>query len=255
MEHVLAQEAVTAPAGMYLGSAEVINNTPYITLANFYGGKGDLSPGWYLLGRLWASHRIPLAGPFNSRNEAYYAYEMSRRVTVEGADSFAFVAQSALLFQPIVFVKPSVMQIASRARIDSFVKLEGGEGLVVGENVHIASFAHVGIGGGLTILEEGSAVASHACIISGSNQPEAISCSPLTPPDQHSIVRKTTTIKKNACVFVGAIVSPGVTIGEGARILPGAVVTCDVGPFETWGGVPAKFIRRDMSKFRLAEGR
>ena len=238
MNHLDVRSAITAPADMYLGSVEHV--TDHIRVANFYGSKGDLAPGWYLLGRLWDTHQIPLAGPFPSRDAAYFAY-VNRRSSI-GAD-FAFVAESAQVFDPVVFVKPSMVQIADRARIDSFVKIEGGEGVVIGANVHIASFAHIGIGGGLTILEEGSAVASHACIVSGSNQPSAVSCSPLTPKDQHSIVRKTTVVKRNACVFTGAIVSPGVTIGEGARVLPGAVVTRDVPAFETWGGIPARKVQ------------
>jgi len=43
-------------------------------------------------------------------------------------------------------------------------------------------------------------------------------------------------------VSVRAIILPGVTIGEGAVIAAGAVVTKDVEPFAIMGGVPAKKI-------------
>lgn len=45
-------------------------------------------------------------------------------------------------------------------------------------------------------------------------------------------------------VFIGprAIILPGVTIGKGAIVAAGAVVTRDVGEFEIVGGVPAKVI-------------
>lgn len=45
-------------------------------------------------------------------------------------------------------------------------------------------------------------------------------------------------------VFVGprSIILPNVTIGNGAVIAAGAVVTKDVPAFEVWGGVPAKKI-------------
>jgi maltose O-acetyltransferase len=45
-------------------------------------------------------------------------------------------------------------------------------------------------------------------------------------------------------VFIGprAIILPGVTIGRGAVIAAGAVVTKDVPDFEIWGGIPAKKI-------------
>lgn len=44
-------------------------------------------------------------------------------------------------------------------------------------------------------------------------------------------------------VFSSAMIMPGVTIGEGAVILPGSVVTKDVENFSIVGGVPAKHIR------------
>lgn len=45
-------------------------------------------------------------------------------------------------------------------------------------------------------------------------------------------------------VFVGprSIIMPGVTIGDGAVIAAGAIVTKNVPGFEVWGGVPAKKI-------------
>ena len=50
-------------------------------------------------------------------------------------------------------------------------------------------------------------------------------------------------------VFIGArcIILKGVTIGDGAVIGAGSVVTCDVPPFVVYGGNPAKKIK-DLSK-------
>lgn len=45
--------------------------------------------------------------------------------------------------------------------------------------------------------------------------------------------------------FLGArsYIMPGVTIGEGAVVAPGSIVTRDIGPFEIWAGAPsAQFI-------------
>ena len=48
------------------------------------------------------------------------------------------------------------------------------------------------------------------------------------------------TIGENVWIGGGATVCPGVTIGDDAIVAAGAVVTRDVAPGETVGGVPAK---------------
>lgn len=47
-------------------------------------------------------------------------------------------------------------------------------------------------------------------------------------------------------VWIGAkcCIKSGITIGDGAVIGMGSVVTKDVGPYEIWGGNPAKLIRK-----------
>ena len=47
-----------------------------------------------------------------------------------------------------------------------------------------------------------------------------------------------------AWVCAKSLVLPGVTIGEGAVVAAGAVVTKDVEPFTVVGGNPAKFIKK-----------
>ena len=44
-------------------------------------------------------------------------------------------------------------------------------------------------------------------------------------------------------IGAGALILPGVTIGEGAVVAAGAVVTRDVPPHQVVGGVPARFIK------------
>ncbi len=50
-------------------------------------------------------------------------------------------------------------------------------------------------------------------------------------------------IKRNAWIGMGAIILPGVTIGENAIIAAGAVVSKDVPDNALVGGTPAKMIK------------
>lgn len=53
-----------------------------------------------------------------------------------------------------------------------------------------------------------------------------------------------TQIGNDVWIGAKAMIRAGVTIGDGAVIGMGAVVTKDVGPYEIWGGNPARLIRR-----------
>ena len=50
-------------------------------------------------------------------------------------------------------------------------------------------------------------------------------------------------IEDYAVVFANAMIMPGVTIGKGAVVLPGSVVTKSVAPMAVVGGNPASFVR------------
>jgi len=54
---------------------------------------------------------------------------------------------------------------------------------------------------------------------------------------------KPVVVEDYAVVFANAMIMPGVTIGKGAVVLPGSVVSKSVEPMTVVGGNPAKFIR------------
>ena len=63
--------------------------------------------------------------------------------------------------------------------------------------------------------------------------------------DNRMVLRcKPVHIKSRAWIGVGAIILPGVTIGENAVVAAGAIVTKDVAPNTIVGGNPAKFIKK-----------
>ena len=51
------------------------------------------------------------------------------------------------------------------------------------------------------------------------------------------------TICKDVWIGANCVITPGITIGEGAVVAAGSVVTKDIAPNSIVGGVPARFIR------------
>lgn len=212
------------------------------------GGKGPEDPGWYV--RVLTDDSLGyVVGPYDTFEQLNYEWQQSHRVR-----AFGFVAQSALLMEQVLVLRPQSVYFDQRSRVDDFVKIEGGEAVLIGQHVHIASFCHINIGGGKTIFEEGSSAASGVRVISGSNMPDAVSCSATAPIAQQRVERKTTRICKNATLYTNVVVAPGVTVGEGARILPGAVVRCDIPAHEMWGGIPARPIKNMRTGAKIYDG-
>jgi acetyltransferase-like isoleucine patch superfamily enzyme len=63
------------------------------------------------------------------------------------------------------------------------------------------------------------------------------------PVIQTDLAIKPVRVKARADIGMGAIVLPGVTIGEDSIVGAGAVVTKDVPPYAIVAGVPARFLR------------
>ena len=63
---------------------------------------------------------------------------------------------------------------------------------------------------------------------------------------------QTVHIEKNAWVGAGALILPGVTVGENAIVGAGAVVTKDVPAYTIAGGNPCRVIRKRFSEELIA---
>lgn len=144
-----------------------------------------------------------------------------------------------MIHDPCVVLKPEMLQIAKTARVDSFCKLEGGLGITLGEFVHIGSFSHINVGGGRVVFEDHSGCSTHCCIGSGTPDWSYLYISAAEPLEHHHTIRTLTRICAYAVLFMGSMVVPGVTIGEGAIVKSGSVVYEDVPPWYIVQGNPA----------------
>ncbi|MFZ4456098.1 MAG: acyltransferase [Bacteroidales bacterium] len=105
-------------------------------------------------------------------------------------------------------------------------KLDIGSGSVVGFNVNLDSRKGLVIGKNVTIASDVMIWTLHHDY----NDP------------QFSTIGNKVSIGDYAWVCSRAIILPGVSIGEGAVVAAGAVVSRDVAPYTVVGGVPAKKI-------------
>ena len=104
--------------------------------------------------------------------------------------------------------------------------------MTIGENVFINHGLTCMSNGGI-MLEDGVMIGPEAALITANHDFN----------DIRILQFKTITIKKNAWIGARAVILPGVTVGEGAVVASGAVVTKDVPARTIVGGVPAKVIK------------
>ena len=147
------------------------------------------------------------------------------------------------IYEYCTILRPGMISLADGARIDSHVKIEGGQGVDIGENVHIASFCHINGGGGTVVIGSHSGCASGVRIVGGMPDISYLHVSAAEPAEMCHVIKKTTVIGSYVVVFSNSIICPGVTIGDGAIVGAGSVVTHDIPAFEVWAGNPARFIR------------
>lgn len=164
---------------------------------------------------------------------------------------FAQIGKGTVIHDPhlSIFLRPEQIRIGAHTRIDGLVKLEGGQGLTIGDYVHVATMVHLNAGGGRTVLHAHCGLATGVKVLSGQPDLAYAAICPQEPDGEHGVMRKTTTVMPYALLCANCVILPGVTVGEGAVVAAGAVVTKDVPPWEVWGGVPAcKIGVREVTK-------
>ncbi len=114
-----------------------------------------------------------------------------------------------------------------------------GRHISLGKNVfinHACSFLDLG---GITIEDE--VMVGPRVNITSEDHPVDVS-------SRKTLVPSEVIIRKNAWIGAGAIILPGVTVGENSVVAAGAVVRKDVPPNTVVGGVPAKILKEILTK-------
>jgi len=105
----------------------------------------------------------------------------------------------------------------------------------LGDDVVIHSFTHIFGAGGVHIGAR--TMISTGCSIASITHSEQI-------PTRGVGIELPVVIEEDCWLGTGAIILPGVRIGEGSIIGAGAVVTKDIPPMSVAVGVPARIVRK-----------
>lgn len=120
--------------------------------------------------------------------------------------------------------------------IDDFVLIVARAPMVIGNHVHIGCFASI-TGGESVTLGDFSAVSQGARILTGTDDfTDGGFGNSTVPAEYRNATRAPIAIGRFCIVGANAVVLPGVTIGEGAVVGAGSVVTRDLEPWGVYVG-------------------
>jgi len=145
---------------------------------------------------------------------------------------------------------PGRISIGDHARIDDFAVISAGEGgISIGRHVHIAVGVTL-VGAAEILIEDFAGVSARSNIYSANDDYSGETMTGPTVPDHlRNVDCRPVRIGRHVVVGAGCVVTPGVTIGEGAAVGSLSLVNKDIPPFEIHGGVPARKLatrRKDM---------
>jgi len=145
---------------------------------------------------------------------------------------------------PSTISKPNLIEIGNNVFIREHAWLNcedknyGATTLRIGSGIYIGRFLHLNAKKSV-IIEDNVLISDRVFITDhhhGFSKREPIINQPL--PDAKKV-----KLKKGCWIGVGAVINPGITIGNNSIVGANSVVTKDVPDNVIVGGVPAKFIR------------
>lgn len=155
-----------------------------------------------------------------------------------GIPDYVRIAPDVILGERVTiyaFVNLYGCTIGSDCKIGTFVEIQ--RGVSIGNHVKISS--HSFVCEGVTI--EDNVFVGHGVMFINDRYPRATANGRLQTADDWQLIP--TTVKRDASIGSNATILCGVTIGEGALVGAGSVVTKDVPPYTVVVGNPARVVR------------
>lgn len=148
----------------------------------------------------------------------------------------------------------SAVSIGDHVRIDDFTVITAREEVRIGRNVHIAQFCGLYGGAGL-LMEDFSGLSSRVAIYTQSDDYSGgVLTNPTVPARFRSVKAARVSIGRHVIIGSGAVLMPGVRLGEGSAVGALSLVTHDVKPWTIVGGVPARLLKTRKQGLLALEG-
>jgi acetyltransferase-like isoleucine patch superfamily enzyme len=166
-------------------------------------------------------------------------------------EDLKYCGKEVKIFEKAQLIKPEMISVGDYSQIDDFAWILSGQGVKIGRRVHISAFSSIA-GGGKCSIEDYASVAIGCRIITGSDDFSGeFLINPCVPSEYRNVTRSFVRICRFATLATNVIVTPGVTIGEGALVLSGSMVTADLPEWGIYIGAPPRPIgKRDAKVIR-----
>ena len=131
-------------------------------------------------------------------------------------------------------IRPEMIEVDDCVKIDDFTHINGGIGIRIGKNVHIACFTSI-IGDGELIIGDNVKIGYGAKIITSDscyNNRTRISTNMVDARKTFS--RNITVIENGVSIGSNVVIHPNVKIGEGSVICSHCQIMTDVEPWSVY---------------------
>ena len=160
----------------------------------------------------------------------YYYAEEAQKITCEMNYAFHTLEETRGLFSKLIG-----NEVSDDFRVFPPFFTDFGKNIHLGSNVFINAGCKFQDQGGIYIGDD--VLIGHNVVLATLNHDE-------NPENRANLIANPIRIGNKVWIGSNATILPGVSVGDGAIIAAGAVVTKDVGENSIVAGVPAKFIRK-----------